>query len=407
MSGYISKDFAHIGAGLPFEPERVWKGVPYSVRKNINRAISEQLSAERVAGEPEHIETLRAMWYDPEDPNMPAKLSDKEYMFIANDRSGNPIGATILLPVGNHLFLNNLAGSVEGKRMRVQDFLLWHIVNYFKGSAFKYLDVGVSYRPSLYRFFSKWRVISYPVIFNKPELNLRIKKEPFTDASFTCRSNEDVAIKTIQKIKELTGISEITFVPDEKHVRIIYESIGDEFNDRTFHFPNLPLDGISAVDLRSIFPVQFGWLLFGRDITDTNMWNEYHCLDLFKRNLVLTQIYDYIDNIVDIIKQRNKNFLQFKTLFSLDDIVPLETDENIKSLFYFANELNPKYHSKLVDFEIEHCFDVKTNAIGLPIHQNLNEEHINYIYGIFRGVLNLCSDWEHTDKYGSFIPISQ
>ena len=155
--GYIGKDIIHQGCGLPLNAELVWDSIPHSVRKGIKKAERNDVKIRKVAGTPEDIKVLVDIWYDPEDPNMPTQLTDQEFMFIA-EHEGKPIGAVILLPVGNHLFLNNLAGSPDGKKLHIQDFLLWHCVKYFETSRFRYIDVGVSYRPSLYKFFTKWKI---------------------------------------------------------------------------------------------------------------------------------------------------------------------------------------------------------------------------------------------------------
>jgi len=79
-------------------------------------------------------------------------------MYIAYNNLNEAIGVIILLPVGNHLFLNNLAGNTKGKELRIQDYLLWYCVNAFKDSGYKYIDVGVSFRTSLYEFFKNGKL---------------------------------------------------------------------------------------------------------------------------------------------------------------------------------------------------------------------------------------------------------
>ena len=74
----------------------------------------------------------------------------------------------------------------------------------------------------------------------------------------------------------------------------------------------------------------------------------------------------------------------------------------IKSYYYFKHERNNRYHVVLDNFEIKHVYFEKEDVIGLPIHQNLSKWLLEYIYGTFRGVLNLCSEWTHTDVYGDY-----
>ncbi len=401
MGGYVSKDFVHYGCGLLLEPATVLDSIPYSVRKNINKAESSGIEIERVKGTAAEIDILRSMWYDPSDPNVPTTIRGDEYMFIAYLKE-QPVGVCILLPVGNHLFLNNLAGNKQGKEYRVQDYLLWWCVNYFADSRFKYIDVGVSYRPSLYKFFKKWQFISYPVIFNKPKQPVRISIKPFNDSLLTLQPSKSKAKSAVKLLKELTETGKFTFVPDIESAKIIFGLNNFEILDLTFDFPKIDPQSPFYLDLTRLFSVQFGTLLFNMEINDAEMWNKYHCLDVFKRELVFSGVYDEIKEIDDIVLRRNVNYNKFRDLFFIEDIKPNEREENIPSLFYFEHPENLRYHKKLNEFEIEHHFDEKKLEIGLPVHQNLTGNHVEYIYGIFRGVLNLCSEWEHTDKYDSY-----
>ena len=70
-------------------------------------------------------------------------------------------------------------------------------------------------------------------------------------------------------------------------------------------------------------------------------------------------------------------------------------------MFVFEHEQNQRYSAKLTEFGINHFYD-NDKTVGLPIHQELSSSQIEYLYAIFRGVLNLCSEWEHTDKYDNY-----
>jgi hypothetical protein len=400
--GYVSKDFIHMGCGLPLEPERVWEEVPYSVRKNINKAERNDIKIEKASGTPDEIEILRRMWYDPDDPNMPRALGKRDHMFIARSKSGEPLGVCILLPVGNHLFLNNLAGNDEGKRLRVQDFLLWHAVNYFSDSEYKYIDVGVSYRHSLYNFFEKWGIVKYPVIFNPPELPVRISAFPFNPLTYYHHSDKNAEDSAFIKFAEMTGCRKITFAPAPAFAARIMEGEKFERIESTADFPEIPDDKPSFIDLRKIFHTQFGCLIFNLDISDPTMWNKYQCLDVFKRRAVLSELNEQLDYFDKIIEKREYNYNYLKEKFALDDIAPVEDVPNVPMWFAFRHEFAEKYANKLDEFEVDYQHGSKSDMIRLPVHQNLTEQHLDYMYGIFRGVLNLCSEWEHTDVYEEY-----
>ena len=402
MSGYVSKDYVHEGCGLILVPDEVWEMVPYSVQKNIKKAASHGVTIHKVPGKKEDLDILRSMWYNPDDPNIPSELHPEEYMYIAYNNESEPIGAIILLPVGNHLFLNNLAGNAKGKELRIQDYLLWYCVNAFKDSGFKYIDVGVSFRTSLYEFFKKWKTFSYPVIFNKPKYIVNIGFEPFDLNHYSSFIDEESAKKTIEIIEELTSCNKFTYVPTMDYAAEIIQKTGNEFIDCTYTFPVIPKDIITAVDLTKIFSVQFGAIIFNESINDQELWNGYKCLDVFKRSLVFGAMIEEISGFYLLIARRKQNHRILEQYFAQEDILPIKKEENIPSAFYFINGVNDRFTKKLHDFEISHSYNPETGEIGLPVHQNLNKYQLEYLYAIFRGVLNLCSEWVHTDVYKEY-----
>ncbi len=399
MSGYISKDFVHRGCGLLLKPEEVWEEIPYSVQKNIKKAQTNNVKIEKVSGTQSDIEILKSMWYDPEDPNMPNRLSENEFMFIAYNSRNIPVGAVILLPVGNHLFLNNLAGNEEGKALRVQDYLLWHCVNYFEDSNFKYIDVGVSYRQTLYDFFRKWQTISYPVIFNVPKYSYDTALNPFYLNHYNSEINEDNIKKTQKLLTSILKGRQYTFVPDMDEASKIMIRLGYEFVENTFNFTDSSSEKPYAVDLTKLFSVQFGVLIVNLSIDDKSLWNQHRALDPFKRDLVYTNITGELEELNVLIALRKRNIDILDNYFDLEGIKSYRKDEIIPSAYYFTNDFNSRYHTKLQEFGISHYFDSVSNEIGLPVHQNLSKFQLEYLYAIFRGVLNLCSEWVHTDVY--------
>ncbi len=404
MAGYISKDFIHYGCGLLTDPATVIKKVPYSVRKNIKKAEKSGIVVRKAEGSPADINILRNMWYDPADPNIPVALKASDFMFIA-ENEGLPVGICVLLPVGRHLFLNNLAGNARGKQMRVQDYLLWHCVNYFADSEYDYIDVGVSYRPSLYNFFKKWQTFTYPIIFNKPKIHLPINLNPFMPERFLSRPEISLEMETIRLLQTLTDVEMMTFVPDLECVNAICSAMNVEMKDITFDFPMLNKDMMSFISLPDIFSCQFGAVIFNLGIGDAEMWDRYQCLDVLKRSLSYSIIHQELVDFDKLVRNRNDNYEYIKMMFVNDDIRTLDGGDKIRQLFRFVHDEHLRYHKKLLEFGIEHKYDRNTGEIGLPVHQNLRKDHLDYMYAVFRGVLNLCSEWVHTDNYDNYKPL--
>lgn len=397
MAGYISKDFIHYGCGLILDPEKVWDIVPYSVQKNIKKAIRANIRIEQKSGLKEDLAILQNMWYDPSDPNLPSKLNEDDIMYIAYIDE-MPIGSMIMLPVGNHLFLNNLAANSLGKENRVQDYLLWHAVNNLKDSKYSYIDVGVSYRKNLYDFFKKWQTFSYPVIFNKPKLNNSISLTPF-EKYIDNDENKDNYKESDELLRILFNNREFTFVPNLEIADNICNLNNRDYKNVTFNISEIDDRKWYIIDLPQIFSVQFGAIIVNTFIDDKNLWNDYRSQDIFKREFVYNTINSELKNLEEIKNKRQSNYNYLKQYFEIDNINPIEKNEEILSAFYFSDSNIKRFSDKLSEFDIEHYFDEYINIIGLPVHQNLSKSQLDLIYAIYRGVLNLCSEWVHTDYY--------
>src|SRR5262245_9049167 len=122
MASYIGKDVIHYGCGLVLDPSEAWAKLSHSSRKNVNKARREGVIVTRVEGTAEEqLRALRSIWYLPADPNFPAKLAKGESLHLAH-LEGELVGGMILIPVGRHLFLNNLAANAKGKECQAQGF---------------------------------------------------------------------------------------------------------------------------------------------------------------------------------------------------------------------------------------------------------------------------------------------
>ena len=406
MSGYVSKDFVHDGNGLVLDPEEAWPALSHAARKCIKQAQQKGLRLVRVEGNDDDLGALKEMWYDPDDPNLPTSLPSDAYMFRVFDSGGETLGTAVLLTVGNHLFLNNLAATPEGRLLRTSDFTLWELVKHFADSGLKYIDVGVSYRESLQRFFKRFRTLRYPVIFNKPELSRPIKRYPAFHARSATVAVEKEAEPGTGGCNDFLALMRhrfgaVTFVPNVTEARRVLGQLGHPPLDLT----KSAADPVAAevetgfIELPRIFPVQFGALLTTLDLDDRTLWNTHMCLDVFKRTRVFEQIAAYPLGLDKIRERRKQLFERYRDWFGLDDLPIEPPDPDFIEQFTFESELHDKLRERFTHFEIDHCYDMSRKRISLPLHQELGEPEVDYVYAIYRGVMNLCSEWTHTDDY--------
>lgn len=387
---YVGKDIVHFGCGLELDPEKAMNQISHAARKNIKKGEESGVEVKRVSGNSENLDQLNAIWYHPEDPNFPKELSEDDLMYFAYEQD-QVIGGMILIAVGRHFFLNNLAANEAGKKHQAQSLLLWHAVNDLKDSSYAYIDVGVSYRPNLYRFFKSWATFKYPVIFNPPELLPNIKFRPFSRLEDVVESEIDEG-----KVKSFCLNRSYTIVPSLKLAKEVLQKKNAGFKVSTL--PDENIKDCQVIDLPQVLSTMYGAVIVGLEVGEKELWNDFGCFDFVKTEHVKT-VLSHLDNQPKRVQEDRHQVFETYTKFFEHDEVELKA----KDSFYSAIELSGSFVGKLAaacsKFGVEHVW--QDEILTLPCHQNLSFSDVEYIYGIYRGVLNLCSEWAPTHVRGS------
>lgn len=155
---------------------------------------------------------------------------------------------------------------------------------------------------------------------------------------------------------------------------------------------NMGSDGDYKIySLPKYFPVQYGGLLVGKYFTDQEIWNNYYCLDVQKRNVIKNQLSSYILNTDYIKKKRNENYHYLLHLFQEEGLEPFFelNDGDVPAALFIKVESHEKMieiRDSLKHFGIECGAYHHNNAVFLPVHQNLNKNHMDYIFGSMRSL---------------------
>lgn len=199
---YKGQDVVHYGIRVPLSmtPPELFAKLPADTRKKIKKPAGMVYAETKT----EDLQELRAMWFDPADPDFPAVMDEEDHWGItARDAEDKMLGAILLRRQGRNLFVHHLVASAEGKAHQAPLNLVWEAVKWFHG-RFHSLDMGVSYNPKRYRFFKQFEIETYPIILKKPFYVPVIRLSPF-------RSIED---KTEQKAAKHDWEKErVTFLP--------------------------------------------------------------------------------------------------------------------------------------------------------------------------------------------------
>jgi hypothetical protein len=472
---YHGKDILHTGCLLRLDKTYSWEKISSKIRNKIRKAQKLQVQIERVEGTPEDIKNFRKIWFDPEDPTIPERLATDEIMYLAY-QDGLLTAGLILTPSSETvLYMHNLGANSLGKKDNIPALLLWHAVEELEASQYEYIDVGVSFRPALYKFFKNWKTDSYPIIFNPPFIMPGIHLTPFKAGDITVYENDaDGAVQSLLRehfgetftllpraiycikavlqhldIKNDENVAIFKTFENDYITRCVTDTIESRcqvsrvIDDKTravlviheFGYPctqtvalkeqcierGIPLiedcawtcggfidpehkvgevGDYAIFSLPKVFPVQYGGILKGLAIDDDDNWQNFKLLDYFKREAVYTGLYEGLPQLGAINEKRRENWHYLASLFAKDGYRPLNDlpDGASPGAFVIKLPASQENFERYGRFGIETGRYYQEDALFLPVHQNLGVNELNYIYGVFRGQLNLSSSYRRDIK---------
>ncbi len=157
----------------------------------------------------------------------------------------------------------------------------------------------------------------------------------------------------------------------------------------------------AVYDLARWFPMQYGAALVGDYVPDQGVWDEFHCLDVTKRNTVRELLQIHWPRRVEYAAQRRRNWQRFHELFSLLGMRDLPLKAQDVPMGYLLQAEEPYtaklIHDRVQEFGIQSEFDERDNVLALPCHSSLRKGHIDYVFGAFRGMVNPCYTYVRKD----------
>lgn len=191
---YVSKDYVIRGSLLELDKNKSWEKIDKRMRTAIRKARTFNPIIREAQGTREDIRAFY-QFCPPNREDLPAELDkSRQWLFFAyiNDIIA---GGIIVTAVDSNLFMHFNAVTDEGREKQTSSLLIWHIVEAFHNSKYKYLDVGASYKPALQKYFSGWATQTYPVIMRPPEYKPQITINPFDNLAMAVNpdSTFDVA----------------------------------------------------------------------------------------------------------------------------------------------------------------------------------------------------------------------
>jgi hypothetical protein len=189
---YIGKDVLTQGALLHLDKKVAWEKLRSRAKQGIRKAHKAGIQCV----ESRDLALMRQVWYNPD--TLCSELEPHQTMYLAyvNEQL---CGGIIVTPVTSNTLFYHYGGTNElGRAIEANSYLFWHVVEQFAGGPYKYLDVGVSFRPALQHYFQKYCTQPYPIVFRAPpdETRPRLALSPFTTADLDYSEQHEQPINT-------------------------------------------------------------------------------------------------------------------------------------------------------------------------------------------------------------------
>lgn len=224
---YKTKDFVQWGSLIDLiNADAAWAAFDKRVRTSVRKGEGMGVVIRPYRSEDLPIVTP----FTPNADDIPALWKARHHAYVAEAKDTGEILGWILLAgvVGTKkLFMLCHASTPEGKRRQTPNLLLWHAVKTWAGpvndpaedgaggasGVYRFLDVGVSYRPSLQEYFEGFRQFTYPMVMSPPALPIGVRFMPFDTAAYGLRLGKPSEGRTI--LNRAFGTEDITIFPHE------------------------------------------------------------------------------------------------------------------------------------------------------------------------------------------------
>ena len=226
---YIGKDVLTQGSLLHLDPKLAWRLLRSRAKQGIRKA--KRAGIRMVASR--DLSQMAKVWYNPDTLTKTLEANQKLYLAYLGEEL---VGGIIVTPVTSNTLFYHYGGTNElGRSIEANAYLLWHIVEEFKDSQYKFLDVGVSFRPELQHYFQKYCTQSYPILFRPPaeEIRPHIGLNPFASDHLDWVEQQVVAINT--QLSEYFE-AEFTYLPSWE--------FGLQSALRALRLPGIPTVGV-------------------------------------------------------------------------------------------------------------------------------------------------------------------
>lgn len=156
----------------------------------------------------------------------------------------------------------------------------------------------------------------------------------------------------------------------------------------------------SVFDFARWLPLPFGAVLVGEYFPDKVVWDNFHCLDVTKRNRVREGLQIHWRRRETELDRRMSNLRAASKLFALTGMHSPLPDQTAPACYLFSSA-EPysvrAIHERLASFGVHAEFDENESLLALPCHARLGQGQLEYMFAAIRGMINPCYTYVRPD----------
>lgn len=158
----------------------------------------------------------------------------------------------------------------------------------------------------------------------------------------------------------------------------------------------------AVYSLPKMLPALYGGLLVGKEYGDRELWDRVGCLDANKMRYGKRIVASYCANLGWMAARRRENWRYLERLFRRAGFspyfVPSSRDEPAVFMLN-CGQFGPAFlRDRFRAFGVECGIYHGNGAVFVPCHYRLTETELDYVFAVFRGLLNPCYTFRRTER---------
>ena len=160
--------------------------------------------------------------------------------------------------------------------------------------------------------------------------------------------------------------------------------------DCAWRVDSLGIGDYAVFSLQKLYNINFGAYIEGVELSDEYLWS-IGCLDVFKREVAKDMVRDAGEEV------RKARWDQYHALVKADGMTPfMERGDWMPTVYLQVVDSDEEAQAvvhRLIEFGVQAGVYWGKKCFYLPIHQNMSEKEVEYMFAVVKGYFNSCKDY--------------